>query len=99
MIETLTNTDDDRGGVTRAWSTHATVWASVMPISAREAYQHGQLQGSVTHRVMTRYQSGVAMSMRVKWGSRIFQIIGVRNVGEESRWLELDCVEERPVSA
>lgn len=39
------------------------------------------------------------MSMRVKWGSRIFQIIGVRNVGEESRWLELDCVEERPVSA
>lgn len=94
IIQTGTPTDDDRGGATIAWSTHVTAWASVNPINAREAFTHGRVEGSVTHRVRLRYQAGITPKMRVLWGTRVLLIMGVRNEGEMNRWLELDTIEE-----
>jgi SPP1 family predicted phage head-tail adaptor len=94
-IKTDTLTDDGSGGVTKTPSTHATAWAKVEPISSREAYQQGQLQGSISHRVTLRYQAGIRPKMRVEWGSRTFQIVGVRTETEEGRIVVLDCLEER----
>jgi len=93
-IQTRTATTDGAGGSTYAWATHVTAWASVMPIGARESMMHGGLGGSITHRIRMRYQAGILPSMRVSHRSRILKIEGVRNVDEENRWLELDCVEE-----
>ena len=94
-IQTGGRTGDGRGGVTKAWTTHAAVWARVQPVSAREAFAAGQLQGAITHRITLRFTSGVTTAMRVSWGSRVLRVIGVRNPGEDDRLLELDCVEER----
>lgn len=94
-IEALERTEDDAGGVTEEWVAHVSAFASIMPIGASEAFKMGAVQGSVSHRVRMRYQSGVVPSMRVVHASRAFLITGVRNLSEESRWLELDCVEER----
>ena len=94
-IEASTNTADGRGGVTKAWATHATVWARVTPLSARESFQAGQVQGSVSHRVVCRYTASVRPAMRVVWGSRVFVITGVRNRDEDNLVLELECTEER----
>lgn len=94
IVQKLTSTSDGAGGFTQTWATHVTAWASVKPISAREAMTHGGVAGVVTHRVMMRYQAGVVPAMRVSHKSRILKIEGVRNLDEENRWLELDCVEE-----
>jgi len=94
IIQKHTLTSDGAGGSTMTWATHVSAWASVKPISAREAFTHGAVEGSVSHRVRLRYQAGVAPAMRVSHNDRVFKILGVRNLDEESRWLELDCVEE-----
>lgn len=93
-IQTPTRTPDNRGGVTNAWGTHVTAWASVKPISAREAYQRGAVAGEVRYAMRLRYQSGIVPKMRVSWNSRVFRILGVRNVDEMNTLLELECVEE-----
>lgn len=95
VIETLTDVDDGRGGSAPTWATVATVFGRVMPVSAREAFMAGQVQGTVSHRVTLRWIDGVRPKMRITWGSRILLIEGVRNLEEEGRILELDCSEER----
>ena len=38
--------------------------------------------------------AGVSASDRVLYGSRVLEIVGVTNVGEENTWLKLDCKEQ-----
>lgn len=94
VIQSESRTPDSRGGASKTWSTTATVFANIRPASAREGYQAGQLQGAVSHVVSARWITGIRPKMRILWGSRIFQITGVRNLDEESRIMQLDCVEE-----
>lgn len=95
IIQSRSDASDGRGGNAPTWGTHVTVWARVAPVSAYERLQAGRLEGGVSHKVTLRYTSGVTNAMRVSWGSRTFQIVGVRNPGEDDGILELDCVEER----
>lgn len=94
-IQSRTDVSDGRGGSAPTWGTHVAVWANVSPVSSGEAFSAGQLQGSITHRVTLRYQSGITTGMRVLWGSRVLLIEGVRNLDEERRVVVLDCREER----
>lgn len=94
-IQVSTDTDDGRGGVTHSWATYASAWAAIRPASSREQYMAGQLQGSISHVVTMRYQAGIQPKMRVSWGSRTLEIVGVRTEDEEGRVVVLDCVEER----
>ena len=79
-----------------SWTSVATVWASVEPLSGREALIAAQLHASTTHKIVIRYQSALsalAASWRVLWGARVFDIIERRNLDERKRTLELICVE------
>ncbi len=93
-IQTATLTPDAAGGSTEAWATYVTAYARVRPLSSRELYAQGQVQGAITHELTIRYQSGIRPKMRVSWGSRTFQITGVRTINEERRFTILDCAEE-----
>jgi len=86
-------TADGIGGGAVTWSTVATCRANVSPISAGEAYRFGQLNATVTHKVLIRYRTGITAAMSVVFGSRYFQIRGIKNIEESSRWLELACEE------
>ena len=44
-------------------------------------------------RIIIRYLSGIVPKMRVKYGSRIFDILSVINVSERNRELQLMCRE------
>jgi SPP1 family predicted phage head-tail adaptor len=59
------------------WTTVATVWAAVSDISGKEYFQAGALQSEVTTRIKIRYRTGITTSMRVLYGSRVFQILSV----------------------
>ena len=76
--------------------TPATVWASVEPLSGREALIAAQLHASTTHKIVIRYQSALSAltaSWRILWGTRAFDITERRNLDERNRTLELICVE------
>lgn len=87
------SSDPSNWGATAAWSTYATVWAKVEPVSGRE-YTEGRLvQSELTHTVTIRCLSGVKADMRINFEGRYLRIVTVKNVDERNRELELMCTE------
>lgn len=89
-----TVTRDTRGGEVVSRATFATVWASVEPLQGREYFAADKENAEVTHRIRLRYLKGVTSSMDVLWGTRVFDIESVLNIGERNRELHLMAVEE-----
>ena len=96
-LQEAVQTSDGAGGFSTSWSDVDTVWAEIMPFSSRSTTQERleaeQLQAQQRYRVTIRYQSGVQASMRIKYGSRVFDILSVVNVGERGEVMELFCLE------
>jgi len=94
VIEEVTESSDSSGGFTTSWSTKATLWAMIKPISAVENFVSNKIEGKVTHIIIVRYMSGITPKMRVSYDSRLFDIKGVINVFEKGKVLEMR-VEEK----
>lgn len=62
------------------WGALAQVWAEIKPIVAYERLVKAadQVVATVTHRVRIRYRTDVTPKMRIKHGSRCFDIEGVQ---------------------
>lgn len=76
-----------------SWTTEATVWGEVRPLVGREAVEASRVVAELTHWVFIRYRAGVTPQKRIKWGSRIFNILSVANVEERGRELQIMCKE------
>jgi len=76
------------------WQDVATVWAAIEPLRGREFFESQQVNAEVTTRIRIRYRPGITPTMRVVYGSRIFDIQAVINVEERNRELHLMCREE-----
>jgi SPP1 family predicted phage head-tail adaptor len=77
-----------------AWQDVATVWAGVRPLTAREAAANAQTQANVTHEVTMRYTSALTADCRLRFGGRVLDITGIRNVDERNRELRVSAVEK-----
>lgn len=87
-------TQDTYGQQTGTWPTFAETWASINPLQGKEFAEARQVHAEVTHKVRIRYRSGILPSMRVQYGSRIFEILGPPiNPGERNVELRLMCKE------
>lgn len=93
IIEQRTRTADGAGGGTIIWSTYATVWAMIEPMSAKEIMWAKHLEHRVSHKVYIRHLNGVTSDMRVSFDSRTFQINGIRTILEKNRFIELTLQE------
>jgi SPP1 family predicted phage head-tail adaptor len=77
-VQRLTPVQDPLTGVVSdTWTDHATVWASIEPLSAREFLQAAALASLVVARIRIRNLSGVMPSMRIVHGERTYNIEGV----------------------
>ena len=92
-LQEATETRGDYGDVTREWSTIATRWAGIEPMSGREIMQADQVNAKLSHRVRMRYDADVTPAKRLKFGSRIFDISSVINRDEKNAELEVLCSE------
>ncbi len=94
-IRSASTTRDDYGQPIPSWSTDATVWASVEPLSGRERVSAQQQHAETTHRIRMRYQPGTTVTTvkRLLFGTRVFEIISVINKKEKNLMLELLCKE------
>ncbi len=63
--------------------------------SGREVVTAREVLPEMTHTLMIRYRAGVTRGMRFVYGSRIFDVLAVRNPEEANEILLLDCKEGR----
>ena len=84
---------DTFGQETITWTTVATVWAAVEPLSGREYLAGAQLEAAVDTRVRIRYLAGVVPEMQVVYGSHTYNLLSVVHVGENRREMQLMCQE------
>jgi SPP1 family predicted phage head-tail adaptor len=80
-------------GTTTSWSTFATVWCSIEPLSGRDFFAAQATQSEISHRIRMRYIDGVRPNMRLNHGGRYLLFVAVRNVDERNRELEIDAKE------
>lgn len=69
------------------------VSAAIVPVSGREFIAGLAVQSEITHQIFMWYTDGVKPNMRVKYGTRNFEIMSVINIEETSRELKLYCKE------
>jgi len=93
-IQSATQTQNEVGETVLAWSTFATVWASVESLSARETERFAETVGFMTHRVKIRYLSGLTGAMRIVYRSRVLEIGQI--LERDRLWhQEIICTEKR----
>ena len=77
-----------------AWSTLATVWGSVEPLSGRELVAAQQVNAEVSTWIGIRYLPGIVPTMRVVHpgdGGRVYQILAVLPDPTLRGWIRLMC--------
>ena len=92
-IEEKNYTSDGLGGQVEAWQEVLSCWANIKPVRMTEAYLAQQVGAEISHRVTIRYCSEIKAGMRVIYGDRIFNIVGVIDEEERKRFLTLTCKE------
>jgi len=76
------------------YSTFATVWGSIEPLSGSEGLQGRQAGSEVTHRIVIRYYAGITSDMRILWNGRYFNLSQPPiNKDERNKEIELMCRE------
>jgi len=92
-VQEISSTPDALGQPTITWNTTQTVYAQIMPLTARELYFTKTVRPETTHRITLRYFAGLTSANRLKMGSRIFNIVGLINQDEMKRAWLVDAVE------
>jgi len=86
-FQALTESADGKGGITKTYADSVDAWASIWPLRAKERQEAMKHEATVTHQIRTWYQSGIAADMRIRYGSRYFNIISMINPDEANREL------------
>jgi len=83
-IESHMGTTDGEGGFIETWATViANVPASVDPIQARQVFQYRSVNVEATHWIKTRGDVSIAESDRIRWGTRVFEILVIEDIQEQ----------------
>ena len=93
VLEQPLSQADGAGGLTLSWQEFATIWAEILPRRASENLFAGQLENRASHKIMLRYLAGIDTKMRIKFGTRYFNIISILNVEERNKMLEISVEE------
>jgi SPP1 family predicted phage head-tail adaptor len=86
------------GSVPPSWNEttpFVTVYASVDPLTSREVLSNLSNGMETTHRITHWYVAGLLSEMRIKFGTRYFDILGIRNFSEKNVYIEVLCKEGR----
>ena len=96
-IQQPTPTANEVGEPVLTWSTFATVWADVRPLSSREVERYAQAVGFMSHRVAIRYLDGITSAMRIVYRNRVLEI-GEITEHDRLDYQEIVCTEKKDAS-
>jgi len=83
VIQSATLAQDTMGQMVPTWSTHATVWADLIPIKGDEVTEANRLTQKVDFRVRIRYLSTLTIDMRVSYNSAYYDIVSINELGRK----------------
>jgi SPP1 family predicted phage head-tail adaptor len=92
-LQTLTRTEDEGGGGVGAWGGEVAAWARLEHVAGNERLRGMQVVPGTTELITIRYRAGVTTAMRVRYGSRLFDIKDVSDPDERRTVLLLQCEE------
>lgn len=94
-IELQNYTTVRKGGQkVKTWSTYDTVWAWIRPMSGKEQLSAKQVTAEITHKVTIRYHATIAVTDKIKFGTRYFDINFIGNYDERNIYMEIMCKEK-----
>ena len=70
------------GGSIPTWTTDATRWAEIRPMSGKELSTAQQVSPRVSHKIVLRHFPGLDSTYRFLWGNRVFKMISDLNLSE-----------------
>jgi SPP1 family predicted phage head-tail adaptor len=91
VLQSQTETRDAHGAAVIAFTTEATVWGGIEPLSGREYFAQQQIQNEVSVRIVIRFYSGLDESWRVVNNGKVYSILSVINENERDRMMTLMC--------
>lgn len=86
-IEEAVRASDGGGGAIVTWTPVGEVWAAIWTRSSDEAFYADRSAGRATHDIWIRFRGDVKPDMRFRAGTRVFNILGVIDAEDNSRWL------------
>jgi SPP1 family predicted phage head-tail adaptor len=92
VIQRVVQANDEFGQPIETWSTLATVWGLVSPMSGSEGQQNGTTKAKSAYTVEIWYRSDLTTKDRISWSGLTMEINGIENVEERDRRMILDCV-------
>ena len=79
-----------QGGITPSWTTVASRWAEIIPLTGKELVDAQQIKSTISHMVRLRYFPLLTTKLRILFKTRVFGIEHVRNI--EERNIEHVCL-------
>lgn len=92
-IQTKTITSDGFGSHNEVWTNLAIVWAEINPISNKNVFEANKIDDKTTHIITIRYYASLTTKDRIKYGDRIFNIIGIINPLENNKIMQIKVEE------
>ena len=93
VLEQPVETPDGAGGVSRSYATVTTLWAAVVPVTARGDVVAEDLSATVTQRIVIRSGPEVTTRHRLREGARIFRVLALRDQYGSGRFIEINAEE------
>jgi len=90
VLQAPVESDDGAGGVTRGYATVTTLWAQVVPQSARADVGADSLGAALRFRIVIRARADVTTRHRFQEGAVIYRILAARESADR-RFLEIDA--------
>jgi SPP1 family predicted phage head-tail adaptor len=93
VLEAPMETADGAGGGSSAYTAVATLWGAVASRTARDDVEADAAGAAVTHRIVVRAGPEITTRHRLRLGTRLFRIAGVRDLDPAARLVAIDAVE------
>ncbi len=97
-LQQRSTTLDAYGQQIPTWTTLAEVWANIKPLGGSEKLRAMVVESTLSHLVTVRYNKNfmpptTVDAWRIKYGTRLFNIIAARNIDEANKHIEFQCDE------
>ncbi len=84
---------DEYGGEDGQWLPVAKVWAKVEPVSGTEYFTAQQISAETVTRITVRYFPWIDVMNRIRYGTKVYEIIGISDQDTAHRWTVINCKE------
>ena len=76
-VQTYTDSIASNGETTKTWTTFATAYAEIRPVSGKELAMAGKVQAELSSVIKIRFLTGLTSRMRIVSGTRTFEIVSI----------------------